>query len=99
MRVNFINGCTPKGVRELSPGWSEAEPWVFELIFTPLSQGAEETNPESQTIAAAMEIPSESLWSQRPDSSAPSAVPSHFFHYPGFRYAPPWAKLPRAFGA
>ena len=22
-----------------------------------------------------------------------------FFHYPGFRYAPPWAKLPRAFGA
>ena len=23
----------------------------------------------------------------------------HFFYYPGFRYAPPWAKLPRAFGA
>ena len=25
-----------EGVRELSPGWSEAEPWVFELICTPL---------------------------------------------------------------
>ena len=35
--------------------------------------------PESQTIAGAMEILSESLWSRRPDSSAPCESYAAFF--------------------
>jgi membrane fusion protein, heavy metal efflux system len=89
MRVNLSGQERPGGARDLSPGWSEAEPWVCAIDGAALKERKRPKGlePDIYHLGA------------RTDSSALSERRAYMGPDPGFRFAPPWAKVSCPSGA
>lgn len=86
-----------EGVKELSPGWSVAEPWVIELT------GAAQKERKRRAIlsqSVATDKKYQAFMAFLPDEILAlfRARPRFLTSTPGFRYAPPWPKFSYAFG-